>query len=239
MLLSLGAYLDARASGSRGRLAASIVGFLAALVAKVEGVALVPVLIHLIRRNKPQIVHFAAMRFLAATPLRDYALLFRAQSLYQLGDTTAARTLAARAADRTSDGGLVPSALLQAATILANSGDEAGAAALLRRFLSRHADHAEAARARFTLAQTLLAGGQPREAARVFREVWLTAPASLFPCSLHSSSVWRSTSGRPFRTVPSRRWPGRWRRWLRAWPGASVRPLTTLLAGMQVWRTPG
>ncbi len=117
---------------------------------------------------------------LAATPLRDYALLFRAQSLYQLGDTTAARTLAARAADRTSDGGLVPSALLQAATILGNSGDEAGAAALLRRFLSRYADHAEASRARFTLAQALLAGGQPREAARVFREVWLTAPASLF-----------------------------------------------------------
>jgi hypothetical protein len=44
------------------------------------GAALLPVLIHLIRRNKPEIVHFAAMRFLDATPLR----LLRYQKLKQL-----------------------------------------------------------------------------------------------------------------------------------------------------------
>jgi hypothetical protein len=33
------------------------------------GAALLPIIIHLIRRNKPQIVHFAALRFLEVTPL--------------------------------------------------------------------------------------------------------------------------------------------------------------------------
>jgi hypothetical protein len=33
------------------------------------GAALLPIIIHLIRRNKPQIVHFAALRFLDVTPL--------------------------------------------------------------------------------------------------------------------------------------------------------------------------
>jgi len=44
------------------------------------GAALLPVLIHLIRRNKPEIVHFAAMRFLDSTPLR----LLRYQKLKHL-----------------------------------------------------------------------------------------------------------------------------------------------------------
>jgi len=44
------------------------------------GAALLPVLIHLIRRNKPEIVHFAAMRFLDMTPLR----LLRFQKLKHL-----------------------------------------------------------------------------------------------------------------------------------------------------------
>ncbi|MDZ7359497.1 MAG: BatA domain-containing protein [candidate division KSB1 bacterium] len=44
------------------------------------GAALLPVLIHLIRRNKPETVHFAAMRFLDSTPLR----LLRYQKLKHL-----------------------------------------------------------------------------------------------------------------------------------------------------------
>ena len=44
------------------------------------GAALLPVLIHLIHRNKPEIVHFAAMRFLDLTPLR----LLRYQKLKHL-----------------------------------------------------------------------------------------------------------------------------------------------------------
>lgn len=43
-LLSFGGYLDARATGSRAKLAASVLWFLASLAAKVEAVALVPVL---------------------------------------------------------------------------------------------------------------------------------------------------------------------------------------------------
>jgi len=44
------------------------------------GAALLPVVIHLIHRNKPEIVHFAAMRFLDLTPLR----LLRYQKLKHL-----------------------------------------------------------------------------------------------------------------------------------------------------------
>jgi soluble lytic murein transglycosylase len=117
---------------------------------------------------------------LAAPPLRQYALLYRAECVLQLGDSTAARALAGQAADRGADGGLVPSAQVQAATVLANAGDDAGAVTALRRFLAEHADHPEAARARYTLGHALLALGQGKESARAFTELWLTAPASVW-----------------------------------------------------------
>jgi soluble lytic murein transglycosylase len=115
---------------------------------------------------------------LSAGPLRQYALLYRAECLLQLGGGPAASALAVRSAEPGPDGGLVPSAQVQAATVLANAGDGAGAAAVLRRFLAHHADHPEAARARYTLGHALLALGQPKESMRVFTELWLMTPAS-------------------------------------------------------------
>src|SRR6266511_2143774 len=117
---------------------------------------------------------------LTAGPLRHYAFLYRAESLLQLGDGRAAIALAARSAELGPDHGLVPSAQIQAVTLLANAGDNAGAVAVLRRFLAQHPNHPEAARARYTLGHVLLALGQPKESIRVFTELWLMTPASLY-----------------------------------------------------------
>jgi soluble lytic murein transglycosylase len=113
----------------------------------------------------------------SATPLGDYALLFHAESLVRLGDAGGAKAAAARAADPASEA-LVPSALLRAAEVLGEAGDDAGAAALYRRFLDRHADHAEAPRARYALGEALARAGQPYQAARAFHELWVQAPAA-------------------------------------------------------------
>ena len=112
------------------------------------------------------------------SPLREYALLFQAESLLRAGDAVGARAAALRAADSAPDGHPAPSVLLQEAGILASAGDDAGAAALYRRFLDRHADHPQAPRARYALARALLAAGKVPEASRAFGELWLVAPAS-------------------------------------------------------------
>jgi soluble lytic murein transglycosylase len=117
---------------------------------------------------------------LTAGPLRQYALLYRADSLLHLGDGRAAGTLAARSAELGPDGGLVPSAQVKAAAVLADAGADAGAVVILRRFLAHHADHPEAARARYLLGHALLTLGQPKESMRVFTELWLMTPASLY-----------------------------------------------------------
>jgi soluble lytic murein transglycosylase len=114
----------------------------------------------------------------ATTPLNEYALLFRAESLLRAGDAAGARAAALRAADGAPDGYPPPSALLQEAGILSSAGDDAGAASLYRRFLDRHADHLEAPRARYALARALLAAGRVPEASRAFGELWLVAPTS-------------------------------------------------------------
>ncbi|HXJ81645.1 MAG TPA: transglycosylase SLT domain-containing protein [Candidatus Methylomirabilis sp.] len=114
----------------------------------------------------------------ASTPLSEYALLFRAESLLQSGNMGAARALAQRAADAPLETRLVPSALLRAATVLSGAGDEAGAATLLRRFLAQYPDHPSAARARLALGQALLADGRTEEAVRAFEELWILSPAS-------------------------------------------------------------
>jgi soluble lytic murein transglycosylase len=112
----------------------------------------------------------------AGTPLREYALLFHAESAQRLGDTAGAR----RATEAAVRGHLAPAALVQAAFLLAGAGDDAGAATLFRRFLDRHAEHPAAPRARLGLAQSLLAAGRTGEAARALSEVWIQAPASLY-----------------------------------------------------------
>jgi soluble lytic murein transglycosylase len=113
-----------------------------------------------------------------STPLADYAVLFQAEALLQAGDAAAARAQAQRAAGDTAESRIAPSALLAAATVLSGAGDDAGAAALYRRFLTRHGDHPGAARARLSLAQALLAAGRVPEAARAFNDVWILTPAA-------------------------------------------------------------
>jgi soluble lytic murein transglycosylase len=113
----------------------------------------------------------------AATPLADYALLLRAESLLQSGNAAGARAAARQASDATPER-LAPSAMLQAAIVLSSAGDEAGAATLLSRFLARHADHPKAARARLALGEALLAEGRTADAARAFNDLWILLPAS-------------------------------------------------------------
>jgi soluble lytic murein transglycosylase len=114
----------------------------------------------------------------AGTPLEDYALLFQAESQLRQGDLAAARALAAQAADRTPESGLTPSALIRAAAVLSEGGDPAGAVTVLQRVLVRLADAPDAARARHALGEALLAGGDQKEAARVFQALWLQAPVA-------------------------------------------------------------
>jgi soluble lytic murein transglycosylase len=114
----------------------------------------------------------------AGTPIEDYALLFQAESVLRQGDMVAARALAARAADRTPESGLTPSALMRAAAVLREAGDPAGAVTVLQRVLVRLADTPDAARARYALGEARLAAGDQKEAARVFQALWLQAPAA-------------------------------------------------------------
>ena len=114
----------------------------------------------------------------AATPLAEYALLFRAESLLQAGNPAAARVAAQRAADGTPESRLVPSAILRAATVLSSAGDNAAAVTVLRRFLASHADHPGAARARLGLGEGLAADGRIADAVRAFNDLWVLFPAS-------------------------------------------------------------
>ena len=114
----------------------------------------------------------------ASSPIADYASLLLAQSLLASSDAAGARAAATRSVDAAPDGRPMPSALLQAAAVLSGAGDDAGAGELYRRFLDRHGDHAEAPRARFALARSLLSAGRVPEASRAFTDVWLLAPAS-------------------------------------------------------------
>jgi soluble lytic murein transglycosylase len=114
----------------------------------------------------------------AGTLLEDYALLLQAESLVRQGDVVAARELAARAAARTPESGLTPSAQVRAASVLSEAGDPGGAVTVLQRVLARAADSLDAARARYALGEALLASGDQKEAARVFGALWVQAPAS-------------------------------------------------------------
>ena len=114
----------------------------------------------------------------AGTPLEDYALLYRADSVLRQGDTAAARALATQAADRTPQSGLTPSALIWAASVQSTAGDPGAAVSLLQRVLASHPDRPDVPRTRYLLGAALLAAGDQREAAKVFAALWLQAPAS-------------------------------------------------------------
>ena len=112
------------------------------------------------------------------TPLEDYALLFRADSLLRQGETAEARSLAARATDRTPESGLSPSALVWAAAVQSAAGDPGAAVRILERVLGSHPDRLDASRTRYLLGEAQLATGDQPAAAKTFAALWLQAPAS-------------------------------------------------------------
>jgi soluble lytic murein transglycosylase len=113
-----------------------------------------------------------------ASPIAEYALLHQAESLAALGDAGGARAAAQQAADAAPDSRAAAPALLLAAEQASRAGDDAGAAALWRRFIDRFPDHVQVPRARLRMGQSLAAAGRAGEAAIVYRELWLTAPAT-------------------------------------------------------------
>jgi soluble lytic murein transglycosylase len=114
----------------------------------------------------------------ADTPLSEYARLYEAESRLKAGDNVAARAAMLRSAEIMAEGRLAPSALLEAATLLQAAGEDATAVTLVRRFLDRHRDHAEAPRARLLLGQSLLAQGLVSDAARAFNDLRILSPAA-------------------------------------------------------------
>jgi soluble lytic murein transglycosylase len=112
--------------------------------------------------------------------LADYARFFLAESLSRVGDLSGARQVAESVVSRQSGSHLVSHALLLAAALAARHEDEPAVLAILRRFLSDFGHRPEAPRVRYVLGLTLESQGRGKEAAGVFRELWLTAPASAY-----------------------------------------------------------
>ncbi len=110
--------------------------------------------------------------------LADYARFFLAEALARQGDLAAARRTAESLPARHPESSLAPLAILQAAVWASRQGDEPGAEALLRRFLGQFPGSADSPGARYLLGLSLEAQGRGLEAARMFRELWLAAPAS-------------------------------------------------------------
>ncbi len=112
--------------------------------------------------------------------LADYAQFLLAESLARQGDLAAARRTAEDLPDRHPDSALAPPAIFQASVWASRQGDEPAAQLLLRRFLAGFAGHPDMPAAYYLLGLSLEAQGRGLEAARVFHELWLTAPASAY-----------------------------------------------------------
>ncbi|MFQ5828404.1 MAG: transglycosylase SLT domain-containing protein [Candidatus Methylomirabilia bacterium] len=110
--------------------------------------------------------------------LGDYVQLFLAEGLSRLGHLTKARRTAESLAGSKSGGRLAPTALLLASALASRQGDEGGSETLLRQFLARFPNRPEAAEARYLLGLAIQAQGRRQEAAKIFRQLWLRAPAS-------------------------------------------------------------
>jgi soluble lytic murein transglycosylase len=112
------------------------------------------------------------------SPVGDYTRLLYAEALLRRGDLAAARRAAESISERAPRPRAARAALLLAAYAAARDGDEAGNEVLLRQFLQAHPNAAETPAALYLLGQSLEARGQPAQAARVYRELSLLAPAS-------------------------------------------------------------
>jgi soluble lytic murein transglycosylase len=112
------------------------------------------------------------------SPVADYTRLLYAEALLRRGDLTGARRVAEEIGERSPRMRVARPALLLAAYAAAREGDEAGNEALLRQFLKESPDAADAPAVLYLLGQSLEARGQREQAARVYRELTLLAPAS-------------------------------------------------------------
>ncbi|MEK6666438.1 MAG: transglycosylase SLT domain-containing protein [candidate division NC10 bacterium] len=112
--------------------------------------------------------------------LADYAQFFLAEALARQGDLAAARRIAEHFPSRHPESLLAPLAVLHAAVWASRQGDEAAVESLLRRYLSQFPAYPETPGARYLLGLSLEAQGRGLDAARAFRELWLTAPASAY-----------------------------------------------------------
>ncbi|MBI4588057.1 MAG: tetratricopeptide repeat protein, partial [Candidatus Rokubacteria bacterium] len=110
--------------------------------------------------------------------LADYAQFFLAESLARLGDLVAARRTAESLASRYSDSRLAPPGLLLASHLASRQGEEATSESLLRRFVAHFPGRSDLPSVWYRLGLSLEGQGRALEAARIFRELWLAAPAS-------------------------------------------------------------
>lgn len=110
--------------------------------------------------------------------LADYARFFLAEAQARQGLLALARRTAEGLVSRYPSSRLVPRTLLQAASWASRQGNESAAGALLRQFLTGFPGHDLVPLARYVLGLSLEGRGEGLEAARVFRELWLTAPAT-------------------------------------------------------------
>jgi soluble lytic murein transglycosylase len=112
--------------------------------------------------------------------LEDYAQFFLAESLSRVADLPGARRVAERMVARHPRSPLIPQALLLLAVLVARQEDEPSVETILRRFLSEFGHHPDATLARYLLGRALEVQNRGQEAARLFRDLWLGAPASAY-----------------------------------------------------------
>jgi soluble lytic murein transglycosylase len=110
--------------------------------------------------------------------LADYAEFFLVEALARQGDLVAARRAAETLPDRYPDSSLAPLAILRASDLASRQEEEGATESLLRRFLTQFPARPEVPAARYLLGLSLEAQGRGPEAAQMFRDLWLTAPAS-------------------------------------------------------------
>lgn len=108
----------------------------------------------------------------------DHLRMLQVEALLRRGDVAEAGRAAESVAERFAGSRIAPQALLLAAYAADRAGDDARADALLRQFLSSHADSPLVAAALYRLGLSLEARGERQKAAQTYREVTLLTPAS-------------------------------------------------------------
>jgi peptidoglycan lytic transglycosylase len=126
---------------------------------------------------EPAIQAFSSEAALTS-PIADYARFILAEALERTGDLAGARAAAVAVADYHAESRLAPAALLQAAMVAGQAGDETGSQSLLERLIVTYPDAAEFPEALYLLGMMLEAQGRTEPAARLYQELRVLAPAS-------------------------------------------------------------